>query len=61
MVLHEQAPEFNNEKMGNILEHAVALFLSTSVTGSRENGGVPADGGGVGRLRSPYLLLELSF
>ena len=61
MVLHEQAPEFNNEKMGNILEHAVALFLSTSVTGSRENGGVPADGGGVGRLRSPYLLSELSF
>ena len=28
MMLHEQAPEFNTEEMGNILEHAVALFLS---------------------------------
>ena len=28
MILHEQAPEFNTEEMGNILEHAVVLFLS---------------------------------
>ena len=37
MIIHKQAPEFNTEEMGNILEHAVALFLSNKrqVQGTR--------------------------
>ena len=40
MILHEQAPEFNTEEMGNILPYMLLpCFSATSVTGSRENGG----------------------